>query len=655
MALRSLIVRQYQALLYLIALALVFGAQYLFTGEWFTRYRDTNRWEWLPNYTLASACLLSAIACAGLASLQRTPRVEHVVDMVKQITMPRSARVMLVCAGVCSLVASGLYLGIGEQLIVQALWVGSIVLFLVAFWLTPQTSTQTNRWHWYEYTLVAITTIIGCGLRFWRLTELPSRIDNDVAMVGVIALNAINTADYRWIGFSDSGHLQSYTQLYAWSMRLFGTDQLGLVITSVIAGTLTLPALYLLGRELYSPRVGLVAMLLLAGSYTHIHFSRTLFGPIVTLLATLTVYCLFRGVRQHQSIWFGIAGLITGIGVLQYDSARVVPLIALATVAWWLIWHRDLLRTHLSSIGCYILGVLIGFGPMLGFALTNIDLFVGRGNDVTIWSPGVWQHATSVYQVSNFVDVLWIQATRTFLTFYLYGDSSPQFSFPRPIISPLAASLMTIGLSVSLLRIRDARSFCLLMWIFLTFVLGGVLTYDPPFWPHLNIVLPAVMLLAGIGADMLVNAWPTQRATWLRTGMAGVLMIGILATMFFNWQTYYHYSEDNAGPRQRMARYISSLPAGYRVYMISDEYSPDMFAFRFYNRDVPFEQLAPDQVLRTLPPLEQPLLFIVHNHNDLLSLLQDEYPGSELIEHDNNEGIVQFTTVRVDYPSPPLP
>lgn len=43
-----------------------------------------------------------------------------------------------------------------------------------------------------------------------------------------------------------------------------------------------------LGRELWSTRVGLIAATLLAFSYTHIHFSRTMFGAIATLFATLT-------------------------------------------------------------------------------------------------------------------------------------------------------------------------------------------------------------------------------------------------------------------------------------------------------------------------------------------------------------------------------
>lgn len=52
-------------LLLLAALMLTFVAQYFFTGEWFTRLRDTNAWEWLPQYSVASACLLVALARQG--------------------------------------------------------------------------------------------------------------------------------------------------------------------------------------------------------------------------------------------------------------------------------------------------------------------------------------------------------------------------------------------------------------------------------------------------------------------------------------------------------------------------------------------------------------------------------------------------------------
>ena len=42
-------------------------------------------------------------------------------------------------------------------------------------------------------------------------------------------------------------------------MKAFGDGELAVRIPSIIAGTLAIPALYLLGRELYDRRTGLVA------------------------------------------------------------------------------------------------------------------------------------------------------------------------------------------------------------------------------------------------------------------------------------------------------------------------------------------------------------------------------------------------------------
>ena len=43
------------------------------------------------------------------------------------------------------------------------------------------------------------------------------------------------------------------------TVKAFGDGELAVRIPSIIAGTLVIPALYLLGRELYDRRTGLVA------------------------------------------------------------------------------------------------------------------------------------------------------------------------------------------------------------------------------------------------------------------------------------------------------------------------------------------------------------------------------------------------------------
>ncbi|GAB4110748.1 MAG: hypothetical protein OHK0050_07060 [Roseiflexaceae bacterium] len=636
-----------------LAIVLSFMAQYAFTGEWLTRTEDTNSWEWLPRYTFGVLSLASAMGCAALAAYQY--RTESRLQLDQPVAwFSKETMWLLGGAVLIAISASSLYLQSGETILVQGLWVGSIALVFFAVWPTFHASLRSIQLSQTERLVLVGITLLGFGLRFWRLEEIPSHIDNDIPLVGVAALNAIQSQDYRWIGFSaDSGHLQSYTQLYAWSMRLFGANHVGLVITSVIAGTLTLPVVYALGRVMFHQRVGLIAMVLLAGSYTHIHFSRILFGAIVTLLATLTFLLLFVGLRRCEPAWFVVAGLTTGLGLLQYESSRVVPLVALVVAAWWFFWERQTLRLHWRNLLLYLIGALIAFGPMFVFAITSFDLFLGRGNSVAIWAPEVWAHATNTYGVTSVAEVLWIQAKRTFLTFYLYGDHSPQFSMQRPIVSSLAASLMTVGLGIALLRLRDLRYFSLIIWILLTFLLGGVLTYDPPFWPHLNIVLPAVMILAGVAAHTLIEAWPSRYATWIKPGIQGVLIGLLIFTMINNWQVYASFADDNAGPRSRMSRFLSSLPSNYHVYMVSPEYTPDMYAFRFYNRDKTFSNPTEEELLANPPKPSEASVFLLHQHDHLVEKLRAIYPQAEITQHQRDDGSLQFISVRVgDAPFP---
>ncbi len=42
-------------------------AQYCFTGDVLTRYRDSQTWEWRPAFTTGTALLAAAVALAALA------------------------------------------------------------------------------------------------------------------------------------------------------------------------------------------------------------------------------------------------------------------------------------------------------------------------------------------------------------------------------------------------------------------------------------------------------------------------------------------------------------------------------------------------------------------------------------------------------------
>lgn len=632
-----------------LALMLAFVAQYLFTGEFFTRVRDSNTWEWGASYTIASILLVAATGFAGwAASCDRwLPNPHRPVQIGAPAVDSTRLDSFLIYACTCYALSLIVYWTVGENLIVQWLWLAGVALLVVPLWARSATDIETDAVRWQEWVVMIVITIIGFTLRYWRLTEIPSHVDNDVALMGTFAQKLIDTGNYNWIGYSDSEHLLSYDQLLAWSMRLFGQNHYGLIMSSVIAGTLTLPLVYLLGREMFNWRIGSIAMMLLAINYTHIHFSRILFGPLSTFFATLTIYLLLKGIHTRHPRWFALAGLSAGIGLLFYDSSRVVPIVVLAILAWRLLWNRDVALANRKSWAILLLGMLIGFGPMAGFAVRDFHSFVGRGNGVTLWTPGVWEHEVSAYGAESAGEVLVEQAKRVLLTFHLYGDGSPHFALPRPMAAPLTAALLVIGLGYCLLRLKDSRFFSLIAWILLTLVLGGIITYDPPFWPHLNIMLPAVAIISALAADRIIEAFSTEMGRLGRVTLVGITVVAISLTGYLNWQAYYGYVKDNAGPRIRMARYIDGLPRDYHVHLVSDIHDWSEYSFQFFNRSVSGTDATADGLISSPPALDRPLLFVLYDHQNLLGFLQKQYPTGKAKEHLNNEGTMVFVSFEV--------
>jgi hypothetical protein len=284
---------------------------------------------------------------------------------------------------------------------------------------------------------------------------------------------------------------------------------------------------------------------------------------------------------------------------------------------------------------------------MLAYAIRNFSAFSGRANIVTLWTPRVWQHEMATYQATSAIQVLWQQTWRTFLTLHLTGDGSPHFAFPVPMVSSLTALLFILGLGYSLSRIKSIKYFSILAWIFLTFIFGGVLTADPPYWPHLNIALPAIILIAAVGAKSLADK------ITIVFGQAGykiyslVLVSIIIITGITNWQVYYAYVKNNAGPRLRISRYLTSLPPGYTVYMSSPNFTWNEYAFRFFNQEIPGQDLTPEALATAAPVIEQPTVFILFESPDLVPTLQRLYPEGEMKNHYDFNNLVSFISYQV--------
>ena len=162
---------------------------------------------------------------------------------------------------------------------------------------------------------------------------------------------------------------------------IFGTGLtfLTLKIDTIGFGLLTLPFVYLLGREIGGPRVGLLAFFLTGVGYWPNLISRIgLRFPLYPLFAAPTLYYLIRGLRTRNRNDFILSGIFLGISLHGYTPSRVMPIVVLAAIILYVL-HAAIQRRAALCLYCgfVIVGIISFyiFLPLLRYAQENPDIF----------------------------------------------------------------------------------------------------------------------------------------------------------------------------------------------------------------------------------------------------------------------------------------
>lgn len=241
-------------------------------------------------------------------------------------------------------------------------------------------------------------------------------------------------------------------QMY-WTLlmaKLFGTglSYLSLKLGTAFLGFFTLPFIYLLGKEIGNPRVGLIAFLLAGVAYWPNVISRIgLRFPLYPLFVAPTLYFLLRGFRTRNRNDFLLSGLFLGMGLHGYSPFRIVPLVVVAAfLLYWLHSQSKGARRNLPVwFAMLAFTSLFVFLPLLRYWVDNPDIFgfraFSRLSDTEQPLPG------PAYEVfaSNAVKAL---------TMYNYDDGEMWVnSIPhRPALDVVGGALFLLGFMLVLIR-----------------------------------------------------------------------------------------------------------------------------------------------------------------------------------------------------------
>ena len=436
-----------------------------------------------------------------------------------------------------------------------------------------------------------VILIIATVLRTYQLERIPPGLYPDEAMNGVNALQALGSGDFKIYYADNNGREGLFINIQAFILKSLGgvTEPWVLRLPSALIGILTVWGTYLLGKELFSKRVGLAASFFLATSFWHLVFSRIGFRAVMAPFFLVWALYLFHlavrkaGEKSPGFIFPAIAGgLLFGLGFHTYIAYRVAPL--LLVLFWWFFrkndwfWHATLIFLGAA----FLAGLPIGL-----YYLQNPADFLGRTSQISVWSsPSPLRDLT--------VNIL-----KTAGMFNFRGDFNWRHNFPgRAELFWPVGILFLAGICVGLRNVfrrtgggivpmdhgptfenwetvRNLRFGFLLMFTWLILALLPVIISNEGL-PHALraiLMIPPVMILAGTGAVWTYNYLRrhTRDSAVLpiaATLLALLIIYQVSQVYFIMWGRNPHTAGAFAKDYADIARTLDRLPRQVPKYVV---------------------------------------------------------------------------------------
>ena len=260
---------------------------------------------------------------------------------------------------------------------------------------TPDTKLKTALW------ILAGVTLFGLALRL----AVPRGIWLDEA-ISVHQAHLSFHDLFENLQYGDRHPPLHHLALWL-TVKAFGDGELAVRIPSIIAGTLAIPALYLLGRELYDRRTGLVAAAFGAASPMLIWYSQEArMYAFVELFGLLALWTQLRAIRNpSMGNW---ALYILATAALLWSHYFGLLLIGVQQLIWvGVLIHRrtqgEPMRAHLLGFGYSLIVLVMQLIPLIVFAHKQFD-----STSAAFGSPSGTYDSLSFYAVvSNMAWALW--------------------------------------------------------------------------------------------------------------------------------------------------------------------------------------------------------------------------------------------------------
>ena len=460
--------------------------------------------------------------------------------------------------------------------------------------------------------------LLAFFLRFYEVADIPPSLNWDEVSIGYNAYSVLKTGRDEWgvflpLHFKSYGEFKLPVQLYASipGIYLFGLNELGLRITPVVYGTLTVLLLYFLGKVLFRKKeIGLIAAFLLAISPWHIQLTRASFeSSFACFWVVLAVLFLVKGFSEKKYLVYSTIPFL--ISIYTYNTARIFTPLYLSVI--FLIYFKDFIKLKKTIFIAFLIFV-VGLLPLIPFTLSGEAgarlKLVSIIND-----PGLLPRVNENRGNSNLPSPLnrFVHSQYTYIVFYYLRNYLSHFSPDYLFISGAShkqhhvqeigqlylfqAPFLLIGLYL-LFKRKEKFRWILILWILLTHVPVAIANDSVPHALRNLISAPAYQLLTALGlyeAFMFLNSYKTNREIPTRKLLrySYLLVLGVSLLGVYQFQAYLNnyysnysrlYSRDWQYGYKEAVEYIQKNQDKYDEVVFTRHYGePHMFTLFFEN------------------------------------------------------------------------
>lgn len=329
-----------------------------------------------------------------------------------------------------------------------SLWISGCSAFLFALWNFDKRSSPQPRKADYKFSImVVLVLLLAFFYRFHQLEAVPSEMFSDHAEKLLDVMDVLD-GEYAIYFPRNTGREALQFYITAALIRSFGTGIgfLSLKIGTVSAGFLTLPYIYMLGKELFNKWVGLIAIFFAGIAYWPNVISRIgLRFPFYPLFVAPVLYHLIKGLKGKDYNQLLLAGLFLGFGLHGYSPFRVVPILVVLIFAGYGLKNRsrDTIFFALNGLLLLVTVAFIVFLPLFRYTLENPGVVSYRslsrltgienpieGSVLIVFLQNLWDALTMFFNDNG---VIWV-------------NSVPN----RPALDIVSAVFFYIGMVVSI-------------------------------------------------------------------------------------------------------------------------------------------------------------------------------------------------------------